>query len=118
MEITKILIDGEFPETDSVTVLLQQNAIRAGSDKTVMLDNIATSYMQWKNNKLETGTQVLEIKTLKVVKEFEISYWRPRYAPGWRILLNGQEVLKETENRGSDSLPSPATYTYDIPLEV
>ena len=59
MEITKILIDGEFPETDSVTVLLQQNAIRDGSDKTVMLDNIATSYMQWKNNKLETGTQVL-----------------------------------------------------------
>ena len=59
MEITKILIDGEFPEADSVTVLLQQNGIRDGSDKTVMLDNIATSYMQWKNNKLETGTQVL-----------------------------------------------------------
>ena len=115
MEITKILIDGEFPETDSVTVLLQQNAIRDGSDKTVMLDNIATSYMQWKNYQLETGTQVLKIKTLKLIKEFEISYWRPRYAPGWRILLDGQEVLKETENRGSDSWPSPATFTYDIP---
>ena len=118
MEITKILIDGEFPEADSVTVLLQQNGIRDGSDKTVMLDNIATSYMQWKNYQLETGTQVLKIKTLKLIKEFEISYWRPRYAPGWRILLDGQEVLKETENRGSDVYPSPATFTYDIPLEV
>ena len=67
MEITKILIDGEFPEADSVTVLLQQNNIREGSDKTVMLDNIATSYMQWKNYQLETGTQVLKIKTLKLV---------------------------------------------------
>jgi len=115
MEITKILIDGEFPEADSVTVLLQQNGIRDGSDKTVMLDNIATSYMQWKNYQLETGTQVLKIETPKLIKEFEISYWRPRYAPGWRILLDGQEVLKETENRGSDSWPSPATFTYDIP---
>ena len=114
MEITKILIDGEFPEADSVTVLLQQNSIRDGSDKTVMLDNIATSYMQWMNNQLETGTQVLKIKTRKLIKAFEISYWRPRYAPGWRILLDGQEVLKETENRGSDSWPSPATFTYDI----
>ena len=45
MEITKILIDGRCPEVDLVTVLLQQNGIRDGSDKTVMLDNIATSYM-------------------------------------------------------------------------
>ena len=115
MEITKILIDGEFPEADSVTVLLQQNAIRDGSDKTVMLDNKATSYMQWKKDRLKTGTQVLKIETLKLIKKFKISYWRPRYAPGWRILLDGQEVLKETKNRGSDLLPSPATFTYKIP---
>ena len=74
MEITKILIDGEFPETDLVTVLLEQNSIRDGTDKTVMLDNISASYLQWKNYQLATGTQVLEIKTRKIVKEFEISY--------------------------------------------
>ena len=114
MEITKILIDGEFPETDLVTVLLEQNSIRDGTDKTVMLDDISTSYLHWKSHHLVTGTQVLEIKTRKVMNEFEISYWRPRYAPGWRILLDGEEVVKETENRGSDAWPSPATFTYDV----
>jgi hypothetical protein len=114
MEITKILIDGEFPETDLVTVLLEQNSIRDGTDKTVMLDDISTSYLQWTNINLVTGTQVLEIKTRKVINEFEISYWRPRYAPGWRILLDDEEVVKETANRGSDSTPSPATFTYDV----
>jgi len=114
MEITKILIDGEFPEADLVTVLLEQSGIRDGTDKTVMLDDTTTSYLNWKNSILATGTQVLEIKTRKVVKEFEISYWRPKYAPGWRILLDGKEVMKETENRGSDSWPSPATFTYDV----
>ncbi|CAL6327434.1 unnamed protein product [Bathycoccus prasinos] len=114
MEITKILIDGEFPETDLVTVLLEQNSIRDGTDKTVMLDDISTSYLHWKNNHLVTGAQVLEIKTRKVMNEFEISYWRPMYAPGWRILLDGEEVVKETENRGSDAWPSPATFTYDV----
>ncbi|CAL6324728.1 unnamed protein product [Bathycoccus prasinos] len=95
MEITKILIDGEFPETDLVTVLLEQNSIRDGTDKTVMLDDISTSYLHWKNNHLVTGTQVLEIKTRKVMNEFEI-YWRDD--TGWRILLDGEEVVKETEN--------------------
>ena len=114
MEITKILIDGEFPEADLVTVLLEQSGIRDGTDKTVMLDDTTTSYLNWKNSILATGTQVLEIKTRKVVKEFEISYWRPKYAPGWRILLDGKEVMKETENRGSASWPSPATFTYDV----
>ena len=36
------------------------------------------------------------------------------YEPGWLIKENGVEVYRESTNGGSDSEPSPVTYTYDL----
>lgn len=57
----------------------------------------------------------MTITTSSKVKEFEIDYFRPKYAPGWIIKENGKEVLKETANGGSGNSPNPKTIKYTIP---
>ena len=130
LEITKIEFDNKAPNSDNVSILLQENWIRTngsctgeqfgccgdncniGSNITVMLDDIDMSYYQWKKYQKSVGTQIFDVVSDVEVSEISISYWRPKYAPGWRILKNGEEILRETTNRGSDSWPAPVTYIY------
>jgi hypothetical protein len=130
LEITKIEFDNKAPNSDNVSILLQENWIRTngsctgekfgccgdncniGSNITVMLDDIDMSYYQWKKYQKSVGTQIFDVVSDVEVSEISISYWRPKYASGWRILKNGEEILRESTNRGSDSSPSPVTYNY------
>jgi hypothetical protein len=61
------------------------------------------------------GDVIFTVTSPTKVSEFEISYQRPKYAPGWIIRENGNVVLTETVNRGADDEPTPVTYTYTIP---
>jgi hypothetical protein len=69
----------------------------------------------WKEGQIPVGSKVMTITTSSKVKEFEIDYFRPKYAPGWIIKENGVEVLKETANGGSENSPNPKTIKYTIP---
>ena len=61
------------------------------------------------------GDKIFTVTSPTKVSSFKIAYQRPMYAPGWIIKENGVEAIKETANRGSESTPSPITYTYTIP---
>jgi hypothetical protein len=61
------------------------------------------------------GDVIFTVTSPTKVSEFEISYQRPKYAPGWIIKENGNVVLTEPENRGADNEPTPVTYKYTIP---
>ena len=61
------------------------------------------------------GDKIFTVTSPTKVSSFQIAYQRPMYAPGWIIKENGVEAIKETANRGSESTPSPITYTYTIP---
>jgi hypothetical protein len=49
------------------------------------------------------------------IEKIEISYYKPIYAPGWKILENSKIMIEESENRGSGTSPENVTYTYTIP---
>ena len=67
------------------------------------------TWSAWKEGQIPVGSKVMTITTPSKVKEFEIDYFRPKYAPGWIIKENGKEVLKETANGGSKKTPNPKT---------
>ena len=73
------------------------------------------TWSAWKEGQIPVGSKVMTITTSSKVKEFEIDYFRPKYAPGWIIKENGKEVLKETANGGSGNSPYPKTIKYTIP---
>lgn len=73
------------------------------------------TWSAWKEGQIPVGSKVMTITTSSKVKEFEIDYFRPKYAPGWIIKENGKEVLKETANGGSKNTPNPKTVKYTIP---
>jgi hypothetical protein len=73
------------------------------------------TWSAWKEGQIPVGSKVMTITTTTKVKEFEIDYFRPKYAPGWIIKENGVEVLKETVNGGTGDTPTPKTIKYTIP---
>ena len=73
------------------------------------------TWSAWKEGQIPVGSKVMTITTPTKVKEFEIDYFRPVYAPGWIIKENGVEVLKETVNGGTGNTPNPKTIKYTIP---
>jgi len=73
------------------------------------------TWSAWKEGQIPVGSKVMTITTTTKVKEFEIDYFRPKYAPGWIIKENGVEVIKETVNGGSANSPTPKTIKYTIP---
>jgi hypothetical protein len=73
------------------------------------------TWSAWKEGQIPVGSKVMTITTSSKVKDFEIDYFRPKYAPGWIIKENGVEVLKETANGGSGDSPNPNTIKYTIP---
>ena len=73
------------------------------------------TWSAWKEGQIPVDSKVMTITTATKVKEFEIDYFRPKYAPGWIIKENGVEVLKETANGGTGDTPTPKTIKYTIP---
>jgi len=61
------------------------------------------------------GDKIFTVTSPTKVSSFEIAYQRPKYMPGWIIKENGVEVIKETANGGSESVPTPITKEYTIP---
>ena len=66
------------------------------------------------NNPAEVGTVPFVIRAPTDIKTIRITHTRPLYGPGWRILRDGVEVLKETANRGGSLTPNPVTYAYEL----
>ena len=62
----------------------------------------------------EVGTNAIEIMAPADVSQLKISYNRPLYAPGWKILRDGVVLLDEKSNRGGDSTPTPVSYDYAL----
>jgi hypothetical protein len=73
------------------------------------------TWSAWKEGQIPVGSKVFTITTPTKVGEFEIDYFRPKYAPGWIIKENGVEVLKETVNGGTGDTPTPKKIKYIIP---
>jgi hypothetical protein len=73
------------------------------------------TWSAWTDEQIPIGSKVFTITTPSKVGEFEIDYFRPKYAPGWIIKENGVEVLKETVNGGTGDTPTPKTIKYTIP---
>jgi hypothetical protein len=73
------------------------------------------TWSAWKEGQIPVGSKVFTITTPTKVGEFEIDYFRPKYAPGWIIKENGVEVLKETVNGGTGNTPTPKKIKYIIP---
>lgn len=73
------------------------------------------TWSAWKEGQIPVGSKVFTITTPTKVGEFEIDYFRPKYAPGWIIKENGVEVLKETKNGGGGNTPTPKKIKYIIP---
>ena len=73
------------------------------------------TWSAWKEGQIPVGSKVFTITTPTKVGEFEIDYFRPKYAPGWIIKENGVEVLKETNNGGGGNTPNPKKIKYIIP---
>lgn len=74
------------------------------------------TWSAWQGGQIPVGSKVFTITTKEKVGEFEIDYFRPKYAPGWIIKENGIEVVKETENGGTGDAPNPYTKKYTIPV--
>jgi hypothetical protein len=73
------------------------------------------TWSAWKEGQIPVGSKVFTITSPTKVGEFEIDYFRPKYAPGWIIKENGVEVLKETNNGGGENTPNPKKIKYIIP---
>ena len=73
------------------------------------------TWSAWTDEQIPIGSKVFTITTPSKVGEFEIDYFRPKYAPGWIIKENGVEVLKETKNGGTGETPNPKKIKYIIP---
>ena len=66
-------------------------------------------------NKHNPPEKFFTITTDKKVKEIEITWHRPTYAPAIMIKENGKEVVKDTSNHGNKLTPSPYPVKYTIP---
>ena len=78
------------------------------------IDGDELTQSSWHKASSTAGTLLFSITTTVRVSKIEIRYHRPLYEPGWLIKENGVEVYRESTNGGSDSEPSPVTYTYDL----
>jgi hypothetical protein len=78
------------------------------------IDGDELTQSSWYKSSSTAGTLLFSITTTVRVSKIEIKYHRPVYAPGWLIKENGVDVYRESTNGGSDSEPSPVTYTYDL----
>ena len=134
MHITDIRIDGVRATDDQIDVIVEPGHAKCNSktDGDVkgyecedgvygMNDNepadpefLDLTWSGWKEEQLSVGTKFMTITTTEKVSKFEIDYFRPKYVPGLIIKENGEEVVKEDANGGSEDEPNPKTVTYNI----
>jgi hypothetical protein len=107
-QIQYIKIDGVLI-TEEQTVINKSPA--SGWDNVFKIDD---KYASWNVDGYKVGTKMFTIKSVKKVNKIDITYTRPRYAPGWIIKENGENKIVETDNRGPGVRPKPVTYTYDL----
>ena len=109
--INLIKFDGEIPSESDLTSYNTTN-VRNGDIKNMFDSTIdEENRISW-SQPIPVGSQMFTIEAESPVSEIEMVYWRPTYAPGWRILEDGIEVFKATSNEGDAETPKPATYTY------
>ena len=120
----------QWIKVDGVLLTSQKNSddiyIKIDKEPKKDLDNMFVednNYAQWKKksvinnpNGIELGDRVFTIsKKNNKIEKIEISYYKPIYAPGWKITENSKLMIEESENRGSDKYSENVTYTYTIP---
>jgi hypothetical protein len=107
MNIIEIKVDDKHLRRNSVT-----HYQKASSGLSYHMydddENTSASYLY----RLKIGDKFMKVKLNRRPKKFSITYLRPNYAPGWSILENGKEILREKSNHGSAFDPSPVTYEY------
>ena len=117
-----VKLDGVMPSVDQFTVHVAPDRVlcQAGTGGSCVagvagfIDGDELTQSNWGKASSTAGTLLFSITTTVRVSKIEIKYARPVYEPGWLIKENGVEVYRESTNGGSDSEPSPVTYTYDL----
>ena len=117
-----VKLDGVMPSVDQFTVHVapDKNLCAAGTGGSCVagvagfIDGDELTQSNWEKASSTAGTLLFSITTTVRVSKIEIKHARPLYEPGWLIKENGVEVYRESTNGGSDSEPSPVTYTYDL----
>jgi|SRR5210317_169599 len=127
LHLADIKVDGIRPDPSQVTLNVQPNRDICATDTDECETTETLGYidaggdMTWsawdeEDDVVYTiGDVIFTITSSTKVNQFDISYMRPTYAPGWIIKENGVIVLTEDQNRGGDLEPKPVTYTYEIP---
>jgi surface protein len=100
-QVNPFVVSGIVPDRGNPPKAL--STLLDGTDTGIAYDNPA-----------EVGTVPFVIRAPTDITTIRITIPRPLYGPGWRILRDGVEVLKETANRGGSSTPNPVTYTYEL----
>merc|ERR1712070_754424 len=100
-QVNPFVVSGIVPDRGTPPKAL--STLLDGTDTGIAYDNPA-----------EVGTVPFVIRAPTDITTIRITIPRPLYGPGWRILRDGVEVLKETANRGGSSTPNPVTYTYEL----
>ena len=100
-QVNPFVVSGIVPDRGTPPKAL--STLLDGTDTGIAYDNPA-----------EVGTVPFVIRAPTDITTIRITIPRPLYGPGWRILRDGVEVLKETANRGGSATPNPVTYTYEL----
>jgi hypothetical protein len=122
LEIQWIKVDGELlisqNNNDDIYIKIDKQPENDLDD--MFVEN--NSFAQWIKKSLnaadgvEFGDRVFTIsKKNNKIEKIEISYYKPIYAPGWKILENSKIMIEESENKGSGKNPENVMYTYNIP---
>ena len=61
------------------------------------------------NQKIFTLTTTQELTNITLVSQ------RPKYMPGWKIVLNGTTILEDSANNGTSGTPDPFSITKTLP---
>src|SRR5210317_1280006 len=73
--------------------------------------NVSSGYHDL-NQKIFTLTTTQELTNITLVSQ------RPKYMPGWKIVLNGTTILEDTVNNGTSGTPDPFSITKTLPFNV
>ena len=93
-QVNPFVVSGIVPDRGNPPKAL--STLLDGTDTGIAYDNPA-----------EVGTVPFVIRAPTDITTIRITIPRPLYGPGWRILRDGVEVLKETANRGGSPPQTP-----------